>query len=119
MYWEEDAKTKSQKLAEHFSAELADEAERIARRQNAGGVSAAYVEDAANRIGMRRPGVLGDIFLTLGVALGFAALGVWAIVLTEPVGTHLQLGVVKPATIAVGVAGALLTGIGITLKIKA
>jgi hypothetical protein len=119
MHWEEDANDQGKKLAEHFSAELRDEAERIARRQKAGGVSPEYVGQAADRIGMRRPsGAVGDILLSVGLALGFAAVGVWAIVLTEPVGVHLQLGVVKPATIAVGVAGAVLFGIGITLKVK-
>jgi hypothetical protein len=119
MHWEADADARGKKLVEHLTAELHDEAERIARRQKAGGVSAEYVDQASDRIGMRRPsGAVGDILLSVGLSLGFAALGVWVIVLTEPVGVHLQLGVVKPATIAVGVAGAVLFGMGITLKVK-
>jgi|SRR5271154_416345 len=119
MDWESSAQDRRKKLLENFSAELTEEAGRIAQRARAGAVSAAYVDDAANRIGMRRPGVMGDIFLSVGLALAAAAAGVWVVVLTETAGSHLQLGWVKPAAIGVAVAGSLLAGIGITLKVKA
>ncbi|MGD0605098.1 MAG: hypothetical protein ABSA53_16055 [Streptosporangiaceae bacterium] len=119
MHWEENANDKSKKLTEKFTKELAEEAERIAGRLNAGGVSAEYVGQAADRIGLRRAsGAIGDILLSVGLALGFAALGVVAIVATEPPGVHLQLGLVKPVSIAVGATGAVLASIGITLKVR-
>jgi hypothetical protein len=59
-----------------------------------------------------------DVLLAIGIGMLGLAGGVLAVLLTAPANTHLKLGWVEPASIAVACAGFLLSGIGGTLKVK-
>jgi hypothetical protein len=119
MHWESEADDRANKILANHGTELREEAGRIARRLRAGAVSADYVEQAALTILIRRPsGAVPDLLVAVGIAMLGIAGGILAVILTEPSDTHLKLGWVGPASIAVACAGFFLTGIGGTLKLK-
>jgi hypothetical protein len=120
MQWEAEADERVQKILTDHAMELSEEAERIARRLKAGAVSAAYVEEAALTIRIRRPsGAWPDLLLAVGIGMLGIAGGVLAVILTAPPGAHLKLDWVGPASIAVACAGCLIAGIAGTLKVRA
>jgi hypothetical protein len=117
--WESEADERARKILADYAVQLSEEAERVARRLKAGTVSVNYVEEAAFTILIRRPpGAWADLLIALGIGLVGLAGGVLAVILTEPAGTHLHLGWVNPAAIAVACIGFFLTGIGGTLKVR-
>ena len=118
MKWEPEADERSRAIFQDYAQELSDEAERLARRLKAGAVSAEYVTEAAFTIRMRRPSGWGDLLLAVGIALVGIASGVWVVDLTASHSTHFQLGWVKPAAVAVGCLGCLMSGLGGALKVK-
>ena len=119
MDWEPEADAWALAILRAHAKELAEEAERIARRLKAGSVSEPYVEEAAFTIRIRRPsGAWADLLLAVGICMLGIAGGVLAVVLTESSSTPLKLGWVKPAAIGIACTGFLLGGIGGTLKVK-
>lgn len=119
MRWEPDADHRARELLANYAQELSEEAERLAFRLKAGGVSPDYVNDAAFTIRIRRPTRgWGDLLLAVGIGMLGISGGVLGIVLTTPASAHLKLGWVEPAAIAIACVGFLLAGIGGALKVK-
>jgi hypothetical protein len=119
MHWEPEADEYARKILQEHAIELSEEAERVAKRMKAGSVSADYVDEAAFALRIRRSsGAWPDLLLAIGIGLAGIAGGVLGVILTVPAGTHVKLGWVGPASIAVACAGFLLAGIGGTLKIR-
>jgi hypothetical protein len=96
---------------------LYEEAERVARRSDAPGVSVEYVKAAATTIRLRRSSGIADIMLAIGPALTTLAGGVGVADVTATSGIKLSHWVVGVAYGAAG-AGLLLTGAGVALKFK-
>lgn len=119
MNWEPGAEARAGEVLSDYAAELYAEAERVAARVRAGTVSAAYVDDAAFTIGIRRPSnALGDLLLAVGICMIGLAGGVLAVILTTPKASHLDLHWVGPTAVGISCAGFLLSGVGGALKIR-
>lgn len=108
--WSADALAEQRSLLREHGGELWDEAVRIANRRQAGSVSPAYVKEAAVVVGVRRPTSTAgaDIVFGTGGSLFFFGAGIGAS--ATPHGWRAWL------TLVCLIVGALMIGIGLTLK---
>lgn len=117
MDWSDNADDAAKSVLAIHGAELLAEAERVAKRAEADTVSASFVDQAAITVRLRQPSSgVADVLLTLGTTLGGLAGGVWVTTVSSPGALDPQW--LSSAAIGAGLVSALMTGAGMTLKLR-
>lgn len=116
MNWADDARAEARGLLRAHAKDLYDEAERVADRADAPGVSVEYVRQAAATVRLRRTSGLADALLAIGPALTTLPGGIGVAQVTSQTALKLESWVVV-AAITCAALGLLLTGAGIALKL--
>jgi hypothetical protein len=117
MDWADDADETAREILRAHAQQLNDEAERIAQRAEAPGVSPEYVRQAAALLHLRRTSGAADAMLAVGPALATLGGGVGLAQLTSSVSLRLDTWVIGGAYGSAAI-GLLVTGAGIALKVR-
>jgi hypothetical protein len=113
--WHGEARDEGEAILRRQTAELRDEAERIAKRAGAATVSEAFVRRAGENLGYATASGGSDVLLGVGGLLLGIAGGFGAALLITPVEVSAALAVIAILVVVLGTAAFT---VGATLKLK-